>query len=119
MELVALCILGLAAVGGITVAALRLSGQPRPPTWMAMGHGAVAITGVGLLGYLVLIDKVPLLSKIALGVFAIAAIGGAILFVGFHLRTKALPIPLVLGHGLIALTGLAILFLSTYRILVL
>ncbi len=119
MELVALCILAIAAVGGITLAAFRLSGQPRPPTWMAIGHGAVAATGFGLLGNLVLLDKVPLLSQIALGIFAIAAIGGVILFAGFHLRQKALPIPLVLGHGLIALLGLAILFLSTYRIVVL
>lgn len=119
MELVALGILAAAAFGGMALTAIRLSGKPFPPTWIAMGHGAIAATGVGVLGYLVFLDQVPVLSQIALGVFLIAAIGGAILFARFHLREEALPIPLILGHGLIALLGLVILVVSTYRVVVL
>jgi hypothetical protein len=116
VELIVLCIIAIAALGGIVLTGIRLGGKPRPPTWMAIGHGIVATTGVGLLGYLALLNKLPLLSQIALGVFVLAAMGGTVLFAGFHLRERPLPIPLVIGHGLIALIGVAMLFLSTYRI---
>jgi hypothetical protein len=33
------------------------------------------------------------------------------IFVALHLRTGPLPIPLVLGHGIIALGGLALLLM--------
>lgn len=38
----------------------------------------------------------------------------SILDLGFHLREKALPIPLVLAHGLLALTGLGLLLFTLY-----
>jgi hypothetical protein len=47
---VALIVLALAAVGGATLAAIRLRGAPWPPMWMALGHGGVAAFGVVLLG---------------------------------------------------------------------
>jgi hypothetical protein len=31
----------------------------------------------------------------------LAALGGSVLFFGFHLQERPLPIPLVIGHGLI------------------
>ncbi len=45
----AVVILGIAALGGITLASMRFSGTLIPPTWMALGHGAVAATGLGFL----------------------------------------------------------------------
>jgi hypothetical protein len=118
MEGVAAVIIGLAAVGGLTLAGIRLSGKPRPPTWMAIGHGIVAVTGVGLLVYVALTTGLPTMALVALGFFAAAAVGGAILFLGFHMAEKALPIPLVIGHGLVAVTGFVILLLSVFRIVV-
>jgi hypothetical protein len=44
-------VLSLAAIGGLTMLALRLSGSARPPTWLAIGHGAIAATGIALLAY--------------------------------------------------------------------
>jgi len=108
-------VLGLAVLGGLTLAAIRLNGTPRPPTWMALGHGAVAVTGVLLLAYAAATDGVPQLAQIALGVLVLAAGGGATIFVGFHLKERALPIPIVLGHGLIALTGFALLLAAIFR----
>ena len=42
-------VLGLAALGGLTLAVIRLSGTPRPPAWIALGHCAVASTSLALL----------------------------------------------------------------------
>jgi hypothetical protein len=105
-------VLGLAAVGGLTLAGIRLSGTPRPPTWMALGHGAVAAVGLALLGYAAVDPGLPTLAQVALGVLVLAALGGATIFLGFHLKQQALPIPLVLGHGLLAATGYVLLLIS-------
>jgi hypothetical protein len=48
----------------------------------------------------------------ALVILILAALGGATLFLGFHLRNKPLPMPFVIGHGLIAATGFALLLWS-------
>jgi hypothetical protein len=115
MQLAAL-VLVLAAMGGLTLAAIRLRGAPWPPLWLALGHGIVAATGIGLLIYAAISAGIPGLAQVALGIFILAALGGAVLLFGFHLRSKALPVPLVLGHGLIAAIGLALLLLSYFGI---
>jgi hypothetical protein len=113
----AVIVLVLAALGGLTLAVIRLRGAPWPPLWLALGHGAVAAAGIGLLVYAAMSpDGIPNLANIALGIFILAALGGAVLLLGFHMRSKALPIPLVLGHGLIAATGLVLLLLSYFGI---
>jgi hypothetical protein len=114
MEVAAVA-LGLAALGGLTLAAIRLSGTPRPPTWMALGHGAVAASGLILLSYAAVMSGIPGLAQIALGVLVLAAIGGAGIFLGFHMRQRALPIPIVIGHGLLALTGFILLLVTVFR----
>ena len=108
-------LLTLAALGGATMVVIRLRGVPQPPTWLALVHGAVAAVGVVTLAYAAYSPGIPQLAQIALGVVVLAALGGAVLFLGFHLKGKALPIPFVLGHGLIALTGLVLLLVSLYR----
>jgi hypothetical protein len=99
----------------MVLAGIRLSGTPRPPTWMALGHGAVAATGLGLLIYAAATATIPQQAQIALGVLVLAALGGAALFLGFHLREKSLPIALVLGHGAIAATGYVMLLDVLFR----
>lgn len=105
-------LLGLAALGGLTMAIIRLRGAPQPPTWLALVHGVVAATGLGMLIYHAATAGVPQLAQYAIGAFVLAALGGSVLFFGFHLARKALPIPLVIGHGLIAVTGFVLLLLS-------
>lgn len=112
---VAAIVLGVAAVGGLTLAVIRLSGTPLPPLWMALGHGVVAASGLGLLIYAAVTSGIPQLAQIALGVLVLAALGGATLFIGFHLQKRALPIPLVIGHGLIAVTGYVLLLATLFR----
>jgi hypothetical protein len=108
-------VLGLAALGGLALAGMCLSGTPRPPTWMAVGHGAVAATGLGLFIYAAATTSIPGLAQLALGVLVLAALGGAGLFLGFHLREKSLPTPLVLGHGAVAATGYVLLLVALFR----
>src|SRR4051812_8090128 len=108
-------VLVLAALGGATMAIIRLSGTPRPPLWMAIGHGLIAATGVILLAYAAATTGIPYLAQIALGLVILAALGGLTLFIGFDLQKKPLPIPLVLGHGLIALAGVICLLIAVYR----
>ena len=107
-------ILALAALGGLTLAGIRLSGVPRPPTWLALGHGAIAATGLGFFAYDAATSTIPALAQISLAVLVLAALGGFTLFAGFHLREKALPIPLVIGHGIAAITGYVLLLVSLY-----
>jgi hypothetical protein len=104
-------VLTLAALGGITMVFIRLGGAPRPPTWMALGHGLIAIVGVAILASAAMRTGVPQMEQIALWLFALAALGGTAIFAMFHLPGKALPIPLILGHGLIALVALTLLLL--------
>jgi hypothetical protein len=99
-------ILALAALGGVTLAVIRLRGAPWPPMWMALGHGAVAAIGVAILIYAAATTGIPRTAQIALGIFVLA----------FHRAGKPLPIPFVIGHGLIAVTGYVLLLLSLFGI---
>lgn len=109
-------VLAVAVLGGLTLAGIRLSGKPRPPTWMALGHGVVAASGlILLLVSAALGPGIPQLAQVALGILVVAALGGTGIFLGFHLRERPLPIPLVLGHGLLALVGYTVLLMSLFR----
>ena len=109
-------VLGLAAVGGFTLATIRMMGSPWPPTWMALGHGVAALIGLALLIKEANYPGIPQLAQVALAVLILAALGGATLFLGFHMRQRALPIPLVIGHGLIAATGYVLLLVTIFRV---
>jgi hypothetical protein len=105
-------LLGLAALGGLTMVVIRLRGAPQPPLWLAVGHGLIAASGLGYLIYIVATTAVPQLAQLATGGFILAALGGAVLFFGFHLAKKALPIPFVIGHGTLALVAYVLLLMS-------
>jgi hypothetical protein len=111
MQLAAV-LFGLAALGGATLAGIRLSGRPRPPTWMALGHGGIAAAALVTLIYAATSQTLPTTAHIALGGFVLAALGGIGIFTLFHLRDKPLPIPLVMGHGLVAVTSFVLLLIA-------
>ena len=76
-------VLGLAAVGSLTLATNRMMGTPRPPTWMALGHGVVALIGLGLLIKEANNPGIPQLAQVALAVILLAALGGQFFSLGF------------------------------------
>jgi len=114
MEIAAV-LFGLAALGGLTLAGIRFTGTPRPPTWLALGHGAIAATALLTLIYTAATTTVPLLAQVAIGVFVLAALGGITIFTLFHLRERPLPIPFIVGHGLIAVTGFVLLLIAIFQ----
>ena len=107
--------LGLAALGGLTMVIMRLKGTPLPPTGLALAHGGIAAVGVIILAYTAATTSIPQQALIALGIFVVAALGGLAIFLMFHLKNRPLPIPLILGHGLIAVIGFVLLVLTIYQ----
>ena len=103
-----------AALGGILMAGIRFSGRPRPPSWLAMGHGLMAAAGLTLLVYAWSNGGIPLLAQFATGLFIIAATGGAAMNLLFHAKQLPLPIPLMLVHALLAVSAFVLLLLSVF-----
>ena len=104
----------LTALGGAALASFPLRGLGRPPTWLAVGHGLAAVCSFVALFYAAA-SGLPGLGQIALTMLLLAAVGGATLFLGFHLRSKPLPLVLVVGHGLLAIAGVALLWYTILR----
>lgn len=104
----------VAALGGILMAGMRFSGTPRPPAWLAMGHGLLAAAGLTLLIYAAATVGIPLMAQFALGFFVVAAIGGVAMNLLFHWKMLPLPIPLMIVHALLAVTGFVLLLTCIY-----
>jgi hypothetical protein len=100
----------IAALGGLTLAALRIANRPLPLP-LAIVHGLVAATALVIFIVTIVSSPVtPTVATAALILFLIAAIGGAVLF-SLHLSEKSLPLPLVLGHGLLAVVAFILLLI--------
>jgi hypothetical protein len=59
-------------------------------------------------------QPLPTLALIALVGFVLAALGGATIFLLFHVRTKPLPIPLIIAHGALAVASYVLLLLGIF-----
>jgi hypothetical protein len=112
----------IAALGGLTLAVLhfRAHGKTHPPTSLAMLHGLLAAIGVMFLiigiaatasGFSAGLSSMAVL---ALVLFVLAALGGAYMFFGKHLRGEPLPTPVVIIHGLAAVSGFVLLLIYLY-----
>jgi len=101
----------IAALGGATLAYLRFANKNIPMA-LALVHGVFGVIGLVLL-ILGFTSAGGRGIAAALVIFLIAAIGGFILF-SFQLRSRPLPIPLVLTHGIAALVGFVTLLLSVF-----
>ncbi len=110
---IALVLFGLAAAGGLLLAYLRFSDKPLPLP-LALLHGAGAAAGIVALLLAVMRAGAPGQARLALGLFVVAALGGFTLF-SFHLRKKALPLGVVVGHGLLAVAALVVLLLGVLK----
>jgi hypothetical protein len=109
---VALVLFGIAALGGLVLATQRFRGAPQPALPLALLHGAIA--AAGLIALIVAVTGAAgtvNLAKAALVVFLVAALGGFFL-ISQHLSKKPLPIPVVVIHALVAVTGFILLLIG-------
>ncbi len=112
---VSAALFAIAALGGLLMFGMRMSGTPRPPSWLAMGHGLLAAGGLTLLAYAAVVAGVPLMAQIALALLLLAAVGGAAINLLYHTKLLPLPVPFMTVHALLAVAGFALLVLSIYR----
>jgi hypothetical protein len=111
MLIAAIIFFSLAALGGLTMAYLRLRSSPIPLV-LAMGHGTLALIGIIFL-LIDLFRDTPGYHGWALLLFLLAAGGGLYMF-NQHRRhgSNAIPVPIIFVHGPLALVGLVLLLLS-------
>lgn len=113
MFIYAIVLFAIAAVGGLTMAVLHFRGRTPPRPALAIVHGLFAAAGLVVLLLAVLKLGAAGGAGIALGVFLLAALGGFTL-ASFHLRGRALPNGLVIGHGLLAVVAFVILLAAVF-----
>ena len=104
----------IAALGGVVMAIMRFSGKELPPMGLALLHGAVAAAGLVAL-IIAVAGGASAKATLALILFIVAALGGFLLF-SYHLRRKALPIPFVVVHGLVAVIAFVILLFAIFAV---
>ena len=107
----ALIAFAVAALGGATLAYLRIVKKDVSMP-LALVHGLFAATGLVLLAVGLSRTGGTGLT-IALAVFVLAALGGFTLF-SFHLRSRPMPVFLVLVHGAAAITAFVILLVVAF-----
>jgi hypothetical protein len=108
----AAALFAIAALGGVTMAAIRLRGADRPPSSFAMAHGLLAGAGLTLLIYAWWTVGIPPMAQYSVLVLLVAAAGGTFVNLRYHSQLLPLPIPLVIGHALVAVVGFALLLLA-------
>ncbi len=106
-------LLAIAALGGVVMAVMRLTGRELPPMGLAVVHGLFAASGLIALLVAVIGANAPTQATVAAGGFVLAALGGFFLF-SYHLRRQALPVPVVLVHGVVAVISFVLLLLGIF-----
>lgn len=104
----------IAALGGAVMAIIRFGGKPHPPSWLAMLHGLLAAAALTLLIYAALTMQVPRLAVLASVLFVVAALGGGVLNLRFHLGGAPLPKWLVLVHAAVAVVGFGCMLIVSF-----
>lgn len=107
-------LLAISAIGGATMAAMRFSGKPQPPTWLAMLHGFLSAAALTLLLYAAFTIGLPVLANAAVVLFLIAAAGGIFMNLNYHWKLLPLPKWLVLVHAAIAVVGFLLLLVTAF-----
>lgn len=110
-------LLFVTAAGGLVMAFIRLGKQgSNPPAWLAMLHGFLAAAGVTLLAFTALTVGVPGIALAGLVLLLVAAAGGVIMNLGYHLKDVPLPKWLVGAHAALAVAGFAMVLLAAMGI---
>ncbi len=105
MRSLAIVLFALAALGGIVLAVMRARGRLTLPIGLALVHGILAAAGLA-----VLIGAVAMgfHARAPLVLFLVAAVGGFVLF-SFQLRSKPIPIGVMVVHAIVAVVGFLLL----------
>ena len=98
----------LTAAGGLLMAIQRYTRQSNPPNWLAMAHGLLAASGLTLLIYAALTEGISGRAATGLGLLLLAAGGGVIMNLAYHLAGKLLPKWLLNLHIVLAAIGTAL-----------
>jgi len=91
----------------------RLSATARLP--LAKVHGFLAAARLTLLAYAYFAMAIPALAALPLLLFVIAAAGGVVMNLAYHLKELPLPTWLVLVHAAIGLVAFVLLALAAWR----
>jgi hypothetical protein len=113
MYRLSILLFAVAALAGATMAVMHFRGKTPPRPALAAIHGLFAASGLVVLLLALLKVGFGGTPGIAFGLFALAALGGFALL-SFHLRGRALPSGLVVGHGLLAVAGFVVLVAAEY-----
>ncbi len=95
----------LTAAGGVLMAIRRLAQHANPPNWLAMAHGLLAASGLTLLGYAAVTEGVHGCAVIGLVLLIVAAAGGVVMNLSYHLAGKLIPQWLLYLHIALAAVG--------------
>jgi hypothetical protein len=111
-----LVLFAIAAVAGLIMAVMHFRKASPPLPVLAVLHGGFAASGLIVL--LLALIKVGMNGApgISLGLLLVAALGGFGLL-SFHLRGRALPSGLVVGHALLAVAGFLTLLAAEFVIM--
>jgi hypothetical protein len=113
MYRLSILLFAIAAVAGLTMAVMHFRKASPPLPVLAVLHGGFAASGLIVL--LLALVKVGMhgAPAIATGLLVVAALGGFGLL-SFHLRGRALPSGLVVGHALLAVAGFVTLLAAEF-----
>jgi len=100
----------IAALGGLMMAT-QVFRDKTPSPLIAVIHGVLGATGLGLLLWLVLTSEVSNVALAGLGILLVAALGGFFL-ASFHLRGKPHPKAIVAIHAGVAVVGVVTLIFA-------
>jgi len=97
------------ASGGALLAILGRA-KKRYPRWLAIGHGMLGLAACGVLATAIFVGdgSGDRRARVALALLIATLVGGATLFGWLGIRRFRLP--LALGHGAVAVTGLYLLY---------
>ena len=95
----------LTAAGGVAMAVCRLIQKINPPSWLAMAHGFLAASAFTLLIYAGVTGEIGGRATIGLIVLAVAAAGGVVMNLAYHLAGRLLPTWLLYLHIALGAVG--------------